>query len=393
MTPHLYLLATGSGNHDAEATEQAIRKKFPHIRKIKSVDEALAHAGEPNSAAYVLLVGPTQNRDYVAEIIAATARYGDRLFFVLVGGELSAQDYKALTRTGSAEWISDNSDLQELAEIVSGRHERRLPEGSDAKRNAVAVSFVPGAGGVGNSTLAIEIAVHLKAAKATRQRDVCIVDLDFQTSHVCDYLDLEPRLKIDEISSNPERLDAQLFEIFVSRHSSGVHVFGAPRAKFDYCSLNVAALDKLFTMISARYDLVFIDLPLTWFGWTPQVIRASDGVVVTGINTIPGIRQSAEAVSEVRAAAGPAAKIAVAINRCERRMIGGGVVRRHHVESVLSGSDIYYVAHEPTAVESVNTGRPMGLAGRKELARLAAFCAALAPSVKSARERHLAGMR
>ena len=37
-----------------------------------------------------------------------------------------------------------------------------------------------------------------------------MVDLDFQTSHLCDYLDSEPRLQIDELSNAPERLDDQL---------------------------------------------------------------------------------------------------------------------------------------------------------------------------------------
>ena len=44
------------------------------------------------------------------------------------------------------------------------------------------------AGGVGNSTLAIETGIQLKAAKRTRGRRICLVDLDFQNSHVCDYL-------------------------------------------------------------------------------------------------------------------------------------------------------------------------------------------------------------
>src|SRR5262249_14678578 len=139
-----------------------------------------------------------------------------------------------------------------------------------------AISFVPSAGGVGNTTLAAETGIHLKSDKATRQRHVCLVDLDFQSSNVCDYLDIEPRLQIQEISTDPERLDAQLFDIFISHHGSGLDVIAAPRTKFEFCSLDVLALDTLFSIASTRYDLILIDLPLAWFAWTPKIIEASD---------------------------------------------------------------------------------------------------------------------
>jgi pilus assembly protein CpaE len=190
---------------------------------------------------------------------------------------------------------------------------------------------------------------------------------------------------MQEISSNPERLDAQLFDIFISRHSSGLHVFAAPGSRTDPCNFNVAALDKLLDMISARYHLILIDLPVTWFSWTPQIVSASDGVVLTGVNTIPGLRQIAETLVAVREAARASAQIAIAVNRCRRRF-WGGVAQRHHVERVLGRETVFYIAEEPMALESVNTGTPMmlskgsGSIGR-DIAALATFCA----NVKSLR--------
>ena len=160
--------------------------------------------------------------------------------------------------------------------------------------------FVPSAGGVGNTTLALETAIYLKTSKQTKQRKICVVDLDFQTSHVCDYLDSEPHLRIEEFSNAPERLDEQLFESFTTRHTSGIDVFAAPRSKFSSDELNIDALDSLFNLIAKHYDLIFIDHPLTWFSWTSQVIAASDGAVITGINTIPCLRQITETLALVR---------------------------------------------------------------------------------------------
>src|SRR5262249_50488892 len=158
---------------------------------------------------------------------------------------------------------------------------------------------------------------------STRTRKVCLVDLDFQTSHACDYLDIEARFRIDEIAGSPERLDAHLFGIFTSHHSSGLDVFAAPRSQFDVSTVDVAALDALFNMIASRYDLVLIDLPVTWLPWTAQLINGSNGVIVTGINTIPCLRQIAERLAAVRQAKHSSGEIAIAVNRCRRGLIGG----------------------------------------------------------------------
>jgi pilus assembly protein CpaE len=244
----------------------------------------------------------------------------------------------------------------------------------------VVVAFVPSAGGVGNATLVTEIGVWLKTNKGTKDRRVCIVDLDFQTSHVCDHLDIEPHLQIHDISSNPERFDAQLCETFTTHHSSGLDVFAAPRSRINVSELNVAALDALFDRIATRYDQILIDLPVGWFAWTPDILANADAVVVSGINTIPCLRQIAEVLATVRSSRSDTSQIAVVINRYEPTMIGG-VARRNHVESVLRDERVFYVRDDLSAMaESLNIGAPMVLnsASRKtarEIVAIAAFCA------------------
>src|SRR5262249_14976545 len=157
-------------------------------------------------------------------------------------------------------------------------------------------------------------------------------------------------------------------------------------------SLDVTALDGLFSIISTRYDVVLIDLPLTWFGWTVDVIAHSKAVVLTGINTIPCLRQIGQTLKVVRDGrpGSPPESVAVVINRCDRTLLGG-VERRQHVESVLGSENILYVSNDPAAfIESANTGRPVALATAsrktiKEIAAIAEFCTGQkTPNVKAA---------
>jgi pilus assembly protein CpaE len=380
----IYILNADSDGEGAGQLEQRLQAAIPDLVRIAKIEDVLGGPKPSDGQNCLLLIAPSREAANPERLAAVAARYRDRIFFVLISDEISASEYKALIRTGGADWISARADVQEVIDLISSRRVRARAETAPGARpdgKRISVSFVPSAGGVGNATLAVEIAASLKSSKRNRAANVCIVDLDFQSSHVCDYLDLEPRLKMQEIATDPERLDAQLFEIFISRHASGLHVFAAPRSKTDPCHINVLALDKLFDMISARYQLILIDLPLTWFSWTSQIVAASDGVIVTGVNSIPGLRQIAETLAAVRDSAGAGGQIAIAVNRCQRRF-WGGVARRHHVQRVLAGENVSYITEEPAALESINAGTPMTLAksGRmigREISELAGFCTSL----------------
>src|ERR1700730_4052313 len=384
----IYLLNADLGAPRSSTLAQALRTAIPDLITINTIDDALHGPQTSNGPSYLLLLAPPNGAKTLEQLAETAARYRDRIFFIMIGDEIAASKYKSLVRTGGADWISAGADVQEILDLISNRQTRGRTEAASAIRNGskrVAVSFVPSAGGVGNTTLAVEVGVSLKTSKPTKDLNICIVDLNFHSGHACAPLDIEPRLKMQEISSNPERLDAQLFDIFISRHASGLHVFAAPRSKSDPCDFNVAALDKLIDMISARYHLILIDLPVTWFTWTPQIVSASDGVGVTGVNTIPGLRQTAETLAAVRETVRASAQVAIAVNRCQRRF-WGGVATRHHWERVLGRKNVFYIAEEPMVLESVNTGAPMALSkgsgsiGR-DIAALADFCA----NVKSLR--------
>jgi MinD-like ATPase involved in chromosome partitioning or flagellar assembly len=400
----IFTLTTGADPAKVRIVEQQIRRAIPGTTSIADIAELSdVVASRPDNWIYLLVIASSDGHGHFKALTEAASSHLGSIFFILVSDEISASDYKALVRRGDADWVSLGADPREILEIVTRHRQRQKAEsaGDPGGARPIAISFVPSAGGVGNTTLALEIAIKLKTAKATRDRAICIVDLNFQGSNVCDYLDIEPRLKIQEILDHPERLDAQLFDIFISRHASGLHVFAAPRSKLDLCNLRISAIDAFFDLASQRYDLILIDLPVTWFAWTDPVVAASDGVIVTGLNTIPGLRQTVETLAAVRAAGGsalrqltardedggqglPTGQIAVAINRCRRRFTGG-ILHRHHVEAVLDGERVFYVDEEPAALESINTGMPIGLVKTggpftKGIAALAAFCGGLVHS-------------
>jgi len=367
--------------------EHRIRAKLPDVRivsRMEEVTKALPKtAGSDGALACILFPVVLNAPASLDRMVAIATEYRDTLFFIFISDDIPASDYKRLVQTGGADWASTRDAPEEIVEILS-----RLDKGGAAAiaepltTEPVMVAFVPSAGGVGNSTLVIETGIQLKTAKRTRGRRICLLDLDFQNSHVCDYLDIEPRMQIHEIAANPERLDAHLFDLFVSHHTSGLDVLAAPRSRDNPPDLDPHTLEALFRMIATRYDLILLDLPVPWFNWTRQLLSAAEVVLVTGLNTIPGLREVAEALSAVRAVERVPARVAVVLNRCEHHLVGG-IARRHHVKNLLGGEEVFFVRdNAQSAVQSVNTGIPMAVQGQGKVSKDIAPIALLASEAK-----------
>lgn len=381
----VYLLQE-NGPHPAGAElKSALRAAIPDLREAASLDVVAKSAGGPDDPTIAVTLLPSNVPVDFDRLVDFAARLPDGMFVIVVGGEISATQYKRLIRSGAADWVPQSGDVDDVLEIVTRRRARKTASATRTSgRTPVTVSFVPSAAGAGNTTLAVEVAACIKTDKATRQRTICLVDLDFQTSHVCDYFDSEPRLQIAELCNAPQRLDDQLFESFKTRHNSGIDIFAAPRSKFPSETVDIHALDALLSMIAARYDLILIIFPLQWFAWTPQVIAASDGAIVAGANTIPGLRQVSETIALVRSHGSAELAIRIALNRCERTFLGA-ISRRKYAQMALRDEQVFFIGERPEAVESANIGVPMllGPAARKvrrEFGPIADFCANLRSS-------------
>lgn len=383
----VYLLQEDAPHPAGAELKAALRSAIPDLNEAVSLDavakSAVAKsARNPDDPTIAIALLPSKALVDFDGLVDLASRLPSGVFLIVVGGEISAPQYKRLVRGGAADWVPMPVDVGEILEIIARRRSRGSAAAARASgRGLATIAFIPSAGGVGNTTLAVEAAAYIKTDKATRDRTVCLIDLDFQTSHVCDYLDSEPRLQIGELCNAPERLDDQLFDSFKTRHSSGIDIFAAPRSTFSSENINIHALDALLTMIAARYDLILIIFPLPWFAWTPQIIAASDGVVITGTNTIPALRQVSETLVRVRSSGSAELAIRVALNRCERTLLGS-IVRRKHAEMVLRDEQVFFIGQRPEAVESANIGVPMLLGAaarraRREFAAVAGFCAQL----------------
>jgi pilus assembly protein CpaE len=385
MAAYLLTVDSAINKDQVQAIEAKLKSVVPEVRKIGKIEDIAAEiSGKVGAKLFVIFVSPEISGDGIDKLINIANRYRQRVFFILVSNEISGTDYKRLIRSGGADWVAAKGSLQEIPELI---YKQNLPTETPVQEvtNPTIVSFLPSMGGVGNTSIALEVALRIKLAKATRSWKICYVDVDFQTSHVCDYLDIEARLQINDILDRPERLDEQLFELFVSHHKSGLDVIAAPRSKLNPCEVDTAVLDPLLEMILERYDYIVLDLPVPWFSWTVPILENSDAVILTGINTIPCLRQMKSTLDEVVKTNAMSAQVLIVMNRINRSLLRR-VQRRGHIDRVFPNENVFYLDQDPRAIERVNTGTPaalgQGQGEGKNFAKITAFCTNLRQTSK-----------
>jgi pilus assembly protein CpaE len=206
--------------------------------------------------------------------------------------------------------------------------------GRGEMKEAQIFTFLPAAGGVGVTTLAIQAALTLLRSGPKGSLSACLVDLDFQHGACADYLDLEPRLDLNEIEPRPERLDRQLLEVMLSHHSTGIAVIAAPNRPAEMRSFDPNVVTRLLDLVSSYFDYVVIDMPRTWFSWTDNVLLGSNKLFIVSEMTVPGLRHAKQLVAAVSERLGQGPHPQVIVNRFEQRFFSPGL-RRADIKQAL----------------------------------------------------------
>ncbi len=250
--------------------------------------------------------------------------------------------------------------VRTCARVAKSANERNRNGAAAAETTEAQIfTFLPAVGGAGVTTLAVQTAMLLLNSGARGKTATCLVDLDFQHGACADYLDIEPRLNLNEIEPRPERLDRQLLEVMISQHASGLAVVAAPNRPAEMRSFDPDVVTRLLDLVSSHFDYVVFDMPRTWFSWTDSVLLGSNKVFIVSEATVPGLRQAKQLVDAIGERLGGDARPRVIINRFVQKMLSAGL-RKSDVEAAIGDAFLACLPNDYGLVrEAIDRGVPL----------------------------------
>lgn len=240
-----------------------------------------------------------------------------------------------------------------------------LDHASRVERQAVAntsqgkvVTFLKGGGGVGATTVAVQMAGLLGVVpKKQPKRSVCLLDLDIQFGAAGHYLDLKTGKDVTELVDFPERLDTALLESVMANHASGIKVLQSPTNVMPLDIISNEFVTKLLNVSRESNDYVLVEPPATWTGWSYELLRQSDLIVLVCQETVGAVRQTLRQLETLREQGLTDKPIRIVLNRYSGGTLLGKSREIRDAEKLLHHSFDFLLANDYQLVsEAENRG-------------------------------------
>jgi pilus assembly protein CpaE len=190
-------------------------------------------------------------------------------------------------RAGIREFFPQPVSEQEVRQALASFKQRRdtAKELIREQRIGKIINVVASKGGVGNTTIAVNLAVDL--ANLNKKRSVALVDMNLLFGEVPLFLDIKPSFHWGEVARNIARLDAMFLMSVLHRHESGIYVLPSPTELDGSHQLSPDTIENLLTMMKSIFDYTVIDSGHTTDDIALRALELSDTVLVTSVMSVP----------------------------------------------------------------------------------------------------------
>lgn len=248
--------------------------------------EALAFFGQPEAEAldFIALAIDADDEENLVLLneIIGQARARD-IAVILIAEDVTPPTLHALMRQSDGEFVPYPLPENELHEAIRRIHEKqnpppaeeapqgpRLATGSNKQGAVFAVHGL--AGGVGSTTMAVNLAWELANVTKTEGPSVCLLDFDMQFGTISTFLDLARREAVYEMLSETESMDDEVFGQALLTFEDKISVLTSPAEMLPLDMISPDDISRIIDMARAHFDYVVIDMPSTLVLWTETVL-------------------------------------------------------------------------------------------------------------------------
>jgi pilus assembly protein CpaE len=165
-------------------------------------------------------------------------------------------------------------------------------------------------GGVGKSTIAVNLAAGLRQMHAARP---LLIDANLYFGDVPVLLDIAPKRSIFDLCDLKE-LDTITLKRVVTEHKSGISVLASPPDFTTVEMLNTETLINAISLYRSLFDYIVIDTRTSFDEATLQVLDVADRIVLVTTPEIGAVYQTARFL-EVADALGYKDRVSLVVNR------------------------------------------------------------------------------
>ena len=175
------------------------------------------------------------------------------------------------------------------------------------------ISLFGAKGGVGTTTLAVHLAMHLVRKQSKK---VLLIDHKHELGHVALHLGLQDGIYFfNELVQNVDRLDADLLDGFVTHHASGLDVISSPDRAAPLHDIPPGVTERVMDYLRTRYDFIVMDSSVAYSNTLASLVVASDEICLVSTPDVAALRDLVRHTEHLAHMKGSPAKLRIIINR------------------------------------------------------------------------------
>jgi pilus assembly protein CpaE len=303
-----------------------------------------------------LLLLDLRDQPVLPAALATLRRRNPSMSAIVVAAAMDPALMLEAMRAGVNEFVAEPLSPMELRQAV----DRVLGQSSGVSLTGQVFAFVGAKGGVGTTTLAVNVAAALAEPRGAK---VLMADLHIAAHGDASLLlGIEPRFSIVDAIENTHRLDDAFLKSLVARAKSAVDVLASPERP----TMRPPDGDQvraLMGQLSAHYGTVVLDVPRTDLGVIDAIEPLTTFVMVVN-QELPTVRRAAQIATILRQRYGKD-RVAAVVSRYDARADIG----QEDIERVV-GLPVWAVLPSDyrNVIAAANLGKPLISEGQSRLA-------------------------
>lgn len=217
-------------------------------------------------------------------------------------------------RAGAQEFLSKPINEHELNQVVE-RSRRRRDISAGRRHPGKLISIFSKTGGVGVTTLAVNLGVALAQGEAKR---AALVDLNLQHGDAASLLNLEPAYSIVDACESGDHVDSDKLQSCMSPHPSGLSILAEPPHPAASDEVSAHQVQSVLQHLRANFPYVVVDTPHIF---EPRVMAAFDlssTILLATVATIPALRSARKVLALFRELGYSSDKVKLVVNRVSK---------------------------------------------------------------------------
>ncbi|MBC8458130.1 MAG: AAA family ATPase [Deltaproteobacteria bacterium] len=332
-------------------TKEPILEALVQIIKSSEGFEIQDSADERRPDLFILELGRMADKQF--ELIQSLLYKHAVGEFFLTSANTDQALLRGAMKVGVKEFFAQPINEDEVRQALEDFRERTRKSVSEApEKSGMIIDVIGSKGGVGTTTLAVNLAVSLAQRKSAQS--VALVDMNVLFGEVIAFLDISPIYHWGEISKNIDRLDATFLMSIMTEHSSGVHVLTAPGYLDSQERATPEIIRRLLGLMRNMYDLVVIDGGQSLDDSSLTILEMSDYLFIVSILNLPSLSNMAKLLKLFHSLGYPMERIKIVANR----YLNKSEISLSDAEAGIETKFFWIIPDDyKTAMDAINRGK------------------------------------